>query len=523
LTALELVLAPDDAARVPRLKLLAALKAGRLRRRAIEIVWHDTADGALAREGLALAECRGTWRLERLMPGTAFWPPGAPAPLVEQQAALDRIGHELPAGLVQTARFTGELTVLPVVRDGARLTLELLHGTVGWARKRRPACRMTLVAAAPGGDARAGDARVGEAGVGEAGVGEAGEGDAAVDGEAAVFALAQELADELDLAIPTACLAAEARAMATASGAVARHEGAPQLPPGLTVAEAFGFVLGHLADIILFNAPLAAAGRDGPEPVHEMRVAVRRLRSAVALFRPAVGCPAVDACAAGLKALADRLGPARDWDVFVAETAASVAKVLPDDASLRRLRAVAERRRRQAYAGLREWLRGVEFRRLGLALAGLAGGRAWQTALDPQQAETMGLGLEAFASRALARRLNRLAAAGEAIEHLDTTALHAVRLRAKRMRYVAEVFAPLYPGKATRRFMRRLARLQDRLGRLNDSSVADTLLADLGAGGGGRAHAAGLVRGFLAAGSRGARGRIARAWARFHRLEPFWS
>jgi CHAD domain-containing protein len=513
LTALELVLAPDDAARVPRLKFLAGLKAGRLRRRAIEIVWHDTADGALALEGLALAECRGTWRLERVVPGTAFWPPGAPAPLLDQQAALDRIGHELPAGLVQTARFTGELIVLPLVRDGARLRLELLHGTVGWARKRRPTCRMTLVATPP----------VGHAGIGEAGTPDAGMRDAAMDGDAAVFALAQALADELDLAIPTACLAAEARAVATASSAVARHEGAPQLPPRLIVAEAFGFVLGHLADIILFNAPLAAAGRDGPEPVHEMRVAVRRLRSAIALFRPAVGCPAVDACAAGLKALADRLGPARDWDVFVAETAASVAKVLPDDASLRRLRAVAERRRRQAYAGLREWLRGVEFRRLALALAGLAGGRAWQTALDPEQAETLGLGLEAFASRALARRLHRLAAAGEAIEHLDPKSLHAIRLRAKRMRYVAEVFAPLYPGKATRRFMRRLARLQDRLGRLNDSSVADALLAEMGAGSGGRAHAAGLVRGFLAAGSRGARGRIARAWARFHRLEPFWS
>jgi len=132
-------------------------------------------------------------------------------------------------------------------------------------------------------------------------------------------------------------------------------------------------------------------------------------------------------------------------------------------------------------------------------------------------------GLEAFAGRALARRLHRLAAAGEAIEHLDAEALHAIRLRAKRMRYVAEVFAPLYAGKATRRFLRRLARLQDRLGQLNDSAVADGLLAELGTGAGWRAHAAGLVRGFLAARSGGARGRIARAWVRFHRLEPFWS
>ena len=164
-----------------------------------------------------------------------------------------------------------------------------------------------------------------------------------------------------------------------------------------------------------------------------------------------------------------------------------------------------------------------EFRRLGITLAGLAGSQAWMAALAPAQAATLALGLDEFAGRALARRLHRLAAAGEAIEHLDADALHAIRLRAKRMRYVAEVFAPLYAGKATRRFMRRLATLQDRLGRLNDGSVADRLLAGLGRAPEGGRTQPGLVRGFLAARSGDARGRIARAWQRFHRLEPFWS
>jgi CHAD domain-containing protein len=91
------------------------------------------------------------------------------------------------------------------------------------------------------------------------------------------------------------------------------------------------------------------------------------------------------------------------------------------------------------------------------------------------------------------------------------------------MRYAAEVFAPLFSRKATARFLRRLAAVQDRLGILNDSAVADTLLTALGATSGGRAHAAGLVRGFLAARAGGARSRIARAWHRFHRLEPFWT
>jgi triphosphatase len=538
LTALELVLSPEAAGRLPRLMLLSGLRAGRLRRRSVSIVWHDTADGALAQQGLALAETRGGWRLERLVPGTTFWAPGTPPPVVEQAGSLDLINHPLPTGLLRVARFDGTVAVLPLARDGVTMTMELTVGTIGWARRRRPACRMVLKCEAGagkvgGGEAQAGEAGAGKVEAGEAEVGEAAAGEASsrklgaakvgVGGHAGGLDLASALAEDVEIAIPAASLAAEARAAATAAVPAPRHEGPPRLPLGLTVAEAFRFVLGHLADVILHNAPLAAAGRDGPEPVHEMRVAVRRARSAIALFRPAVGCPAVDAATVGLKALADRLAPARDWDVFVAETAAAVAEVLPDDTSLRRLRTAAERRRRHAYAALRDWLRSPAFRRLGIALAGLAGDQAWMAALEPAQQETQILGLDAFASRALARRLHRLTTAGEAIDQLDPGALHAIRLRAKRLRYAAEVFAPIYPAKSTRRFLRRLATMQDRLGRINDGTVANTLLADLGAAAGPRAHAVGLVRGFLAARGGDARGRVARAWKRFHRLEPFWS
>lgn len=487
MNTLELVVAPGDAGRLVSRRLLAGLQAGRVRRRPVSVVWHDTPEGTLARDGLILAEARGVWRLERLLPGKTLWPPGAPTPVVEQAASLDGIGHALPAGLAQVARFDGRVSLLPLDRDGVRVTLEVLEGAIGLGRRKRPACRASLT-----GD------------------------------EAAILALGAMLAEAVPLAVPIASLAAEARAVATGEPRAARHNGPPQLPAGLTVAQAFGCVVGQLTDVILGNAPRAAAGRDGPDPVHEMRVALRRLRSAIALFRPAVGCPAVDAASAHLKALADRLAPARDWDVFVAETAATVAEALPDDASLRRLRAAAERRRRQAYTALRLWLHSPEFRQLGITLAGLAGGTVWMAALDPAQQETLALNLDEFANQALARRLRRLTAAGEAIEHLDTDALHAVRLRAKRMRYAAEVLAPLYPGKASRRFLRRLMTLQDRLGHLNDGSVADALLSQLGTTTGPRAHAAGLVRGFLAARSGTTRSHIARAWQRFHRLEPFW-
>lgn len=482
---LELALPPQDADRLLRLRLLAGLKAARRRHRAVSIIWHDTADGALVAEGLVLATQGGTWRLERLLPGEEAWPPGGVAPVIEQAAALDRLAHPLPADQRPIARFDGSLDVLALRREGMDLTLELLHGRAGWARHRQPACRVRL------------------------------EGE-----DAAVLALATELAGALDLEVPTRCLAAEAIGVAQARPPADRHDGPPRLRAGLRVGEAFVLAVGQLTDVILAQARHVLNGGPDTEPVHQLRVAVRRLRSAIAVFRPAVACPTVDAANHALKALADRLGPARDWDVFVAETAAAVSAALPEDAGLRVLQRTAGRQRRAAYTALRQSLREAEFRRLGVALAGLAGSTAWQHGLEPAQQEVLGQPLEAFGAQALRRRLRRLTEAGETIEHLDAAALHIVRLRAKRMRYAAELFAPLYSGKATRRFLRRLAALQDRLGVLNDGAVADGLLGHLG---GGRAHAAGLVRGFLAARAGGSRTKIKRAWERFRRLEPFWS
>ena len=111
--------------------------------------------------------------------------------------------------------------------------------------------------------------------------------------------------------------------------------------------------------------------------------------------------------------------------------------------------------------------------------------------------------LEEFAARVLDKRLKKLTQIDDDLAGMEPAALHAIRLRAKRLRYAAEIFAPLYPGKVTHRFMRGLSRLQDRLGSLNDAAVAANLLGELS--GGNHAFAIGLVLGFI--GAQGARTR----------------
>ena len=96
--------------------------------------------------------------------------------------------------------------------------------------------------------------------------------------------IAVALAGELRAAVPSASLAAEALATAAGASPAERRSGAPVLPVAVrgSVAAAFRHVLGHLTDVMLHHAPAAAViGGEDSEPVHQMRVAVRRARSAM--------------------------------------------------------------------------------------------------------------------------------------------------------------------------------------------------------------------------------------------------
>jgi CHAD domain-containing protein len=120
-----------------------------------------------------------------------------------------------------------------------------------------------------------------------------------------------------------------------------------------------------------------------------------------------------------------------------------------------------------------------------------------------------------FGPGVVRHRWKKMVRAGKGIEDLDIPALHALRLRAKRARYAAEMFSSLDEGKATQRTIRRIAELQDALGVLNDGAVAAHLMEELGGPGGRHGYAVGLVIGFTAARSARIRPDIERA---FHKM-----
>ena len=462
------------------------------------MVWHDTPAGALAGQGLALAEWRcgreTRWQLERMRPAKdAVWVPGTPAPVLEAAAEPGALTHALPVPLLPLAALAGHLRDFPANATGHAVSVSIVEGLLRAVVGEQRVCRVTL--AGP---------------------------------PTAVETLALSLAAAIRLSVPRTALSAEAYATARPPPPP-RHLGAPKLPSQLSVGDAFAYIVAHLTDVLLHWAPAAAAGQTA-EPVHQMRVAIRRLRSAASLFRRAVACPPLDALKSELETISQVLGSTRDLDVFVTGTGRAVAEAFGSDPAVLRLVAAAERQRVESYAALKALLEGPGFRRVGLVLAMLAATRPWERlpppaegdAMAARQAETLAVPLADYAARMLSRRHDAMMAVQGDPMTLPPAELHALRIMGKRLRYAAEFFAPLYGEKETDRFISRLALLQERLGLLNDGAVAAALMGRLSSAGRRRGYASGVVGGFVAASAAGARAELAGTWRKFARLRPFW-
>lgn len=445
------------------------------RARPIALTWYDGGghdrDAGLAARGVAVVAWRearaGGWRAEPLLAVI-----GAPPAALDAAASLAGLTVlDLPDGIAPVQHFTGQLR--EAMADG--VALRLVTGQIGDAPDARIA-RLTL------------------------------------NGPAGPTAmLAGGLAATFGLYMPLQSLAAEALALAGIE-VPQRALGLPVLPAGWPPGDAFAHAAAHLLGVLLHYAPRAAAGQTG-EPVHQMRVALRRLRSLTSLFHDAIASDEVTALRPALKVLATALGPARDWDVFLAETGHAVASAFPDEPKVAALAAAAETSRAEAYGELATLLAGPALHLLALQIAILIQTRPWPAGTQD---------CAAFGAALLVRRRHQVAKRSNNPAGLSEPALHALRLKAKRLRYAAEVFAPLFAGRPARRFLKRVAALQAALGLLNDGVVAAALMHEL-ADAGGNGLAGGMVRGFVAAQASDARTASTRAWRRLRRAEVFWA
>lgn len=240
----------------------------------------------------------------------------------------------------------------------------------------------------------------------------------------------------------------------------------PRLDAKLTPRAAFHRVALSCLDHLQANVA-GALHQDDPEFVHQARVALRRLRAALGLFRPALpkGMHAIWQTA--LRQLGQQFGAARNQDVIAESIITPALAALPQDDGLAALARHANGTRNQAHAALNNdacTLRLGQF--LVQALADLhnpafAASDANHKSLRRFSRERM---------QRLEARVTKLARQAECHPR-DPDRLHALRIALKRLRYAGEFLHDVYPTP-----QRRVAALQERLGQLNDLALAGPVL-----------------------------------------------
>jgi triphosphatase len=391
-----------------------------------------------------------------------------------------------------------------LARRGGTIDVALDQGEVDTGRERAPVCELAI-----------------ELATGEVG---------------GLFDLAREVS-EFGALHPSARTKPD-RGYALLGNGATRGKAEIHLAPGTSAGDAFR-IIGRACMAQLVANEDATLARDA-KALHQMRVAIRRLRAALSLFSAIVADDArergVEHVKGELKWMAKRLGPARDADVFIAEVLAPQHEAKPDDPGIAWLLEKFEQARAAGYADAIEAIKSQRYRRLVLDTLEWIEAGPWTGKADDLTGLQRDQRVERFAADELERRYRKVRKSGKKLRRFDAEKRHKLRIRAKKLRYAMEFFADAFPGrKSAKRRKRALSALrdfQDALGALNDVATRERLAAEVAMAPGAaaskdeaktHAFAAGLVLGTQEAHIPAMLDAAESAHAKFKKAKPFWS
>jgi inorganic triphosphatase YgiF len=449
---LKFLIDPRDHEALARCAALSGVKAGQVR---IETTYFDTADGELAARGLALRlrhanarwieglkagesgtgglHARSEWEHERADPGIDL-ARYAKTPLAQLHDPARLHERLAPAFRVVMTRTTW----LVADGDGSRLEVALDVGEVQAHGRSEPISEVEIEC---------------------------------VEGKpAAAFDLAARMLEDVRLRPSAVSKAqrgwrlyrAERPVPVKARPAGVRHDATPAVAARQVIAAGLAQLQANEEGLLETT---------DPEFVHQARIALRRLRAALRIFRDTLGAERARAWRDELGDIARALGLSRDWDVFATETLPPVLSVYGDAQLARELRRQVERRRGAARRQAREALRSPRYAHAILQLT-----RWLSQAGEPS---VPGRQLRKFASHVLRKRHDRLLDQAADPASLTLEERHRLRIEAKRLRYGTDALASLFEAKRVTRYLDALSRLQDALGRSNDAATAMRLLQEL--------------------------------------------
>lgn len=241
------------------------------------------------------------------------------------------------------------------------------------------------------------------------------------------------------------------------------------LPRKATLATAFQVIGRSVLHHVAANEPAVLAGL--PEGVHQMRVGVRRLRAALWVFSDLLRSKQTESIKTDLKWLADKLGPVRDLDVFLATRVKSLEAADPPISGLGDLVSELEYRRAVAVEAAKAAIASSRYRLLILNTLEWIEDGTWLK-LRP---ELRNQRVKPFAADLFARRISKARKRARDIEELNVHDRHKLRIAMKKLRYSIYFFDSLFDGHASKKALSHykgcLGSLQDSLGALNDIAV----------------------------------------------------
>jgi len=322
------------------------------------------------------------------------------------------------------------------------------------------------------------------------------------------------------------------RAGARATDPVAVEEG--RLGRTDSAARAFALIAGSALAQISANAAVLREARR-LEAVHQLRVGLRRLRGAIALFAPMLEGEGCERVKAELKWMTRELNDARNLDVFIAETFRPAARRHRNWTGMAALGKTLLAAQTKAYDRAQTAARSARFGVLMLETADWVEAGDWRGHPDPKRAALRARPISKLAPELLQASLKKVLKKGRRLEKLDPEARHKLRLDAKQLRYGTGFFADLYAGeqsKTHKRFDKAMRGLQTALGALTDiATAAEVSAAIVGAGeadaavagaSAQAAFAAGLVAAHRAEGEPEAKAAALKAYRAFEAADPFW-
>ena len=224
-----------------------------------------------------------------------------------------------------------------------------------------------------------------------------------------------------------------------------------------------------------------AAARDQQdiEGLHQVRVGLRRFRSALTLFKSYLPQPQRAWFNDEARWLLNELGPARDLDVFMTDLLPPLLNSKNTKRGMKSLLETLHILCGSAHARARAALVSQRYQRFARHLEAWVTGHGWRSEPGSNHKDPRTITAKDFAVRVLNKRLIKISASGKRIDQLPVEELHRLRIAIKKTRYGIDFFGRLLPKALTLKLARALKSLQDCLGHLNDLAVAEEIISQL--------------------------------------------